>query len=66
MSAPTIADQGVDHAADVTAITQVIADIERGFNSNDAELLVEHFAENASAVTATGTQVDGRVQHLPS
>ena len=59
MNAPHIEDH-VDHAADVEAIRRIIADVEKGFNDNDAELLVEHFARNASAVTATGAQIDGR------
>lgn len=48
----------------MAAVERVIADVERGFNTNDAELLVEHFAENASAVTVTGAQVDGRATLL--
>ncbi|TQM15284.1 SgcJ/EcaC family oxidoreductase [Pseudonocardia kunmingensis] len=60
MTFPHIEDTSTDHAADIVAIRGVIADIEKGFNDNDAELLVEHFAAGATAVTATGAQVDGR------
>jgi uncharacterized protein (TIGR02246 family) len=59
MNAPHIEDQA-DHAGDVEAIQRIIADVQKGFNDNDADLLVEHFARNASAVTATGIQIDGR------
>jgi uncharacterized protein (TIGR02246 family) len=60
MSAPHIEDSTTDHTADIAAIRQVIADAERAFNGNDADLLVEHFAENATAVGVTGVQLDGR------
>ena len=64
MTAPRILDTTVDHAADVEAIRQVIADAERAFTTNDAELLVEHFAENATAVGVTGARLDGRAAVL--
>jgi uncharacterized protein (TIGR02246 family) len=60
MSAPHIEDATTDHADDIAAIRQVIADAERAFNGNDADLLVEHFAENVTAVGVTGAQLDGR------
>jgi uncharacterized protein (TIGR02246 family) len=62
MTAPSIedTDTDTDHAADVEAIRRIIADVEKGFNDNDADLLVEHFAQNASVVAATGAQIDGR------
>ena len=60
MSAPHIEDSTTDHTADIAAIRQVITDAERAFNSNDADLLVEHFAENATAVGVTGVQLDAR------
>src|SRR3712207_2251654 len=37
----------------------VAADIEAGFNDNDAELSVAHFAENATAVNVAGLRVFG-------
>ncbi|WP_219414572.1 SgcJ/EcaC family oxidoreductase [Pseudonocardia nigra] len=60
MTAPRIEDTSTDHAADVEAIRRVIADIEKGFNTGDAELLVEHFTQNATAVAVSGAQLDGR------
>ena len=63
VNAPHIEDD-TDHTGDVEAIRQIIADVQKGFNDNDADLLVEHFAENASAVTATGVQIDGRAALL--
>lgn len=64
MTAPRIEDIAADHAADVEAIRRIIADVEKGFNDNDADLLVEHFAQDSSAVTATGVQIDGRAAML--
>lgn len=59
-TAPHIEDTSLDHTSDVEAIRRVIADVEKGFNDNDAELLVEHFAQNGSSVAVTGVQLDGR------
>ena len=50
----------MDHAADITAIRTVIADIETGFNENDAERSVAHFTDDASAVNVGGVLVTGR------
>ena len=55
---PTIIDDA-DHAADINAVRQVIADIEAGFNTNDAVLGVEHFAANATVVNAVGRTLTG-------
>ena len=63
MTVPRIEDTA-DHTADVAAIRRVIADVEKGFNENDADLLVEHFAQNATAVAVTGMQLDGRAAML--
>jgi uncharacterized protein (TIGR02246 family) len=57
---PLIENTTQDHTADVAAIEQVIADIEAGFNGNDPELSVAHFADNASAVSVGGVLVSGR------
>jgi uncharacterized protein (TIGR02246 family) len=46
-------------AADVAAIAGVIADVERGFNTKDAELSVAHFAPDATAVGVRGELVAG-------
>lgn len=61
---PTIEDDTTDHTDDVAAIRQVIADVETGFNTNDAELAAKHFSENASVVTAVGTEITGRAAVL--
>ncbi len=48
------------HDDDIAAIAKVIADIETGFNTNDPELSVAHFARNASAVSVLGVELRGR------
>jgi uncharacterized protein (TIGR02246 family) len=63
MTAPHI-DDTADHVADVAAIRRVIADTDRAFNTNDAELLVEHFAANVTAVGVSGLRLDGRAAVL--
>lgn len=57
---PSILDTTVDHAADEVAIKQVIGDIETAFNTNDPDLLVEHFARDGTAVNVVGVQLSGR------
>jgi uncharacterized protein (TIGR02246 family) len=46
--------------SDLAAIHAVIADIERGFNTNDVDLSTRHFADDATAVAVTGARVAGR------
>jgi uncharacterized protein (TIGR02246 family) len=46
--------------ADIAAIAGVIADVERGFNTKDAELSVAHFLPDATAVGVRGELVTGR------
>jgi uncharacterized protein (TIGR02246 family) len=53
-----------DQAQDVQAIRDVVADIETGFNTNDPELAVAHFTEDAWAVSVTGTRIAGRAALL--
>lgn len=60
MDAPHIDDTSTDHTGDVADIRHVIADAEKAFNDNDADLLVEHFAENVGAVGVTGSVLAGR------
>ena len=60
MDAPYVEDTTTDHAADVEDIRRVIDDAAPAFNANDADLLVEHFARNASAVGVTGDLLAGR------
>jgi uncharacterized protein (TIGR02246 family) len=50
--------------ADVAAIAQVIADIERGFNTKDPELSVAHFTADGSGVSVGGALVEGRAALL--
>lgn len=57
-SAPTVSDDA-DHVADLTALRQVIADVETGLNTNDAELMTRHFAANAVAVGVSGRATAG-------
>lgn len=40
-------------------IRAIISDVERGFNDNDVELSVAHFAEDAIVVTAIGVVLEG-------
>ena len=49
-----------DRAADLAAVRAVIADVETGLNTDDAELVVRHFAEDAFAVGADGRETAGR------
>lgn len=59
MSRPTIEDTTINHQADLEAIRQVIADVQTGFNTNDAEKLVMHLAQNATTVNVMGMQFSG-------
>jgi uncharacterized protein (TIGR02246 family) len=56
---PVIEDTSTGHDDDTEAIGKVIADIETGFNTNDPELSVAHFARNASAVSVLGVELRG-------
>jgi uncharacterized protein (TIGR02246 family) len=64
MDAPHIEDTSTDHVADTEDIRRVIDDAEQAFNANDADLLVEHFARNATAVGVTGDLLTGRAAVL--
>jgi uncharacterized protein (TIGR02246 family) len=46
--------------ADLAAITQVVKDVEDGFNANDPDLLTAHVAEDAVVVDVRGTLLRGR------
>ena len=50
----------MDHDADRTAIHRIVSDIETGFNTNDADLLVTHFTDDGTAVNVGGTLLAGR------
>jgi uncharacterized protein (TIGR02246 family) len=58
-SPPSVVDTSVDHTGDIEAITALVKDVERGFNTNDAELIVRPFLQNGSAVDVMGRQLDG-------
>ncbi|HEX6359864.1 SgcJ/EcaC family oxidoreductase [Actinophytocola sp.] len=46
--------------SDLEEIKQVIADVERGFNANDAVLMNKHLAQDAAVVSAMGVRLVGR------
>ena len=54
------------HPDDIAAITCIIGDTEVAFNTNDAELLAEHFAADGEGVAVTGARLSGRDQILES
>jgi uncharacterized protein (TIGR02246 family) len=45
--------------SDIEEIKQVIADVERGFNAKDAELMNRHMAPDAAVVSALGVRLVG-------
>ena len=45
--------------SDTDDIRQVIADVERGFNTNDAALMNKHVAADATLVSAMGVRLAG-------
>ena len=53
-----------DRQTDVNALRAIIADVQRGFNDNDPELLVAHFAEDGTAVNVMGALLEGRESML--
>ncbi len=48
--------------SDVEEIKQVVATVERGFNTNDAALMNTHVAEDATLVSALGVRLVGRAE----
>ncbi len=64
--APTVADATTDHTDDAAAIRQLVADVEAGYNTNDAELMTSGFLENATVVNAVGMLLTGRDELLTS
>lgn len=56
---PTVEDSTVDHTADIAAIRQLVSDVETGYNTNDAELMVGGFTANAAAGNAVGAIIAG-------
>jgi uncharacterized protein (TIGR02246 family) len=57
-SRPFVDDSG-DHHDDRAAIEAVIANVEDGFNTNDAEVSCRDFTANARTITALGSRVAG-------
>ena len=55
-----------DRQTDVNALRAIIADVQRGFNDNDPELLVAHFAEDGTAVNVMGALLEDRESVLRS
>lgn len=45
--------------SDIEEIKQVIADVERGFNTNDAALMNKHLAPDAAVVNVMGVRLVG-------
>lgn len=45
--------------SDIEEIEQVIADVERGFNTNDAALMNKHLAPDAAVVNVIGVRLVG-------
>lgn len=60
MDFPIVEDLSIDHSGDRAAIASLIADVERGFNINDAELLTSRLAANASTVNVVGSRTADR------
>ena len=50
----------MDRHSDVEALRAIIADVQRGFNDNDADLLAAHFIEEGTAVSVMGVLLEGR------
>lgn len=53
-------DQATASPEDSAALRRVVADVERGFNENDPDLLVRHIAPDAVIVNARGAVLRGR------
>jgi uncharacterized protein (TIGR02246 family) len=47
-------------AEDEAAIRAIVADVEQGFNTNDAALMNRHLADDATVVDAVGREHRGR------
>lgn len=44
---------------DLTALKDIITDIETGVNTNDVDLATKHFTDDATAVSVTGAHIEG-------
>ncbi|MEU4311948.1 SgcJ/EcaC family oxidoreductase [Nocardia sp. NPDC024068] len=56
---PAVEDTTTDHTGDIAEIERLVADVENGYNTNDAALMVGGFTENAAAGTAVGGVIRG-------
>lgn len=56
--APTIGESAAEHTD--AAIRTIVRDLEVALNTNDPSLMVEHFAADATHVTANGRVLTGR------
>lgn len=56
---PTVEDTTADHTSDIAAIRELVDDVETGYNTNDAELMVSGFIANAAAGNAVGAIISG-------
>lgn len=61
---PAVRDETGDHRDDLLAIERIIRDTEQAFNTDDAELLVEHMAADAVMGSVTGATLHGRDEIL--
>ncbi|MGW4768445.1 SgcJ/EcaC family oxidoreductase [Nocardia sp. NPDC004278] len=57
---PVVEDNTVDHADDIAAIEQIIANVQTAYNTNDAELMTADFTANAAVVNAVGALMVGK------
>ncbi|MET8870623.1 SgcJ/EcaC family oxidoreductase [Nocardia sp. NPDC004604] len=57
---PMVEDNTVDHADDIAAIEQIIANVQTAYNTNDAELMTADFTANAAVVNAVGALMVGK------
>jgi uncharacterized protein (TIGR02246 family) len=57
--APVLRVDAADRADDEAQIRRIVADVETGFNTNDAALITAHFAQDASAVNVLGVRLRG-------
>ncbi|GLY64057.1 SgcJ/EcaC family oxidoreductase [Amycolatopsis taiwanensis] len=52
--------------SDIEEIKQIIADVERGFNTNDAALMNKHLAPDAAVVNVVGARLAGLAEIMAS
>ncbi|MEU0500821.1 SgcJ/EcaC family oxidoreductase [Nocardia sp. NPDC005998] len=57
---PVVEDNTVDHADDIAAIEQIIANVQTAYNTNDADLMTADFTANAAVVNAVGALMVGK------